>query len=320
MPRYDLKMIPDQLGLDQEFSESLKFTISKFPPPSMPMPPAVLDLIPTQMRQFEKAGKLIIQREVDNYLSECLELKVTDCFVTTGSRIFVVKGIPLVLSRIATGRRASAKVVHKHTVRMFFVRVGQGAPEAPADLDDVVVGTPGSAARRREKRTVAPYRSYEVKVSLDILPSTPVTFESLTPDIQGKEETPRKSERRSARFNEAPSYRSFAVDKPALMNLETTKKTKRPATALEYPLSPSRCNKRMKMSTSNDSSLNGSHDVKLGFQPLKKALIKVYLLALCCFVTVFLIPDCVDSRWEISEATAKGELLSHCAEMMGLPA
>ncbi|KAJ3901473.1 hypothetical protein F5879DRAFT_968050 [Lentinula edodes] len=299
MPRYDLKMIPDQLGLDQEFSESLKFTISKFPPPSMPMPPAVLDLIPTQMRQFEKAGKLIIQREVDNYLSECLELKVTDCFVTTGSRIFVVKGIPLVLSRIATGRRASAKVVHKHTVRMFFVRVGQGAPEysrqkmrhlivryfeewnglhsrwAPADLDDVVVGTPGSAARRREKRTVAPYRSYEVKVSLDILPSTPVTFESLTPDIQGKEETPRKSERRSARFNEAPSYRSFAVDKPALMNLETTKKTKRPATALEYPLSPSRCNKRMKMSTSNDSSLNGSHDVKLGFQPLKKALIKI---------------------------------------------
>lgn len=85
MPRYDLKMIPDQLGLDQEFSESLKFTISKFPPPSMPMPPAVLDLIPTQMRQFEKAGKLIIQREVDNYLSECLELKVTDCFVTVSS-------------------------------------------------------------------------------------------------------------------------------------------------------------------------------------------------------------------------------------------
>ncbi|KAJ3807077.1 hypothetical protein F5876DRAFT_80053 [Lentinula aff. lateritia] len=287
MPRYDLKMIPDQLGLDQEFSESLKFTIFKFPPPSMPMPPTVLDLIPSQMRQFEKAGKLIIQREVVSYLSECLELevemKVKDCFVTTGSRIFVIKGIPLVLSRIATGRRASAKVVHKHTIRMFFVRVGQGAPEysldgeAPADLDDVVVGTPGSAARRREKRTVAPYRSYEVKASLDIsiFPSTLVTFESLTPNTQGKEETPRKSERRSARFSEAPSYRSFAVDEPALMNPETTKKTKRPATAFEYPLSPSRCNKRMKMSTSDDSSLNGSDDVKSGFQPLKKALIKI---------------------------------------------
>ncbi|KAJ3807073.1 hypothetical protein F5876DRAFT_68403 [Lentinula aff. lateritia] len=97
-------MIPDQLGLDQEFSESSKFTINKFPPPSMLMSPDVLDLISSQMKQVKKA-----------------EFAHWNIFLTD----------------------------HK----------------APADLDDVAVGTPGSAARRHEKKTVVPYRSYEVKES-----------------------------------------------------------------------------------------------------------------------------------------------------------
>lgn len=91
MPRYDLKMIPDQLGLDQEFSESLEFTIKKFPPPSMPMPPTVLDCMPLQMKQFEKSGKLIIKGKVDDYLSECLGLNANDCFVTVSSRIRLIE-------------------------------------------------------------------------------------------------------------------------------------------------------------------------------------------------------------------------------------
>ncbi|KAJ3933952.1 MAG: hypothetical protein NXY57DRAFT_973661 [Lentinula lateritia] len=296
MPRYDLKMIPDQLGLDQEFSESLEFTIKKFPPPSMPMPPTVLDCMPLQMKQFEKSGKLIIKGKVDDYLSECLGLNANDCFVTTGSRVFVNKGVPLLLSRLAAGRLSSPKLL-RLAVRMFFVRVGQGASEyshdkirhmivryfeewnglysrwAPTDLDDVAVGTPGSAARRREKRTVAPYRSYEVEESLEMVPSLPTTPEASEPRNQitpGKEETPRKRERYSTRFVQAPSYRSFAVDELELA--PPMKNTKRAAS--ECPPSPSQRNKRFKIST-NDFNLNGSYGVKSSLKPLKMALTKI---------------------------------------------
>ncbi|KAJ3882775.1 hypothetical protein F5051DRAFT_435836 [Lentinula edodes] len=290
MPRYDLKMIPDQLGLDQEFSESLHFTIKKFPPPSLPMPPDVLDLIPSQMKQFENSGKMIIKRQVGDYLFECLELNAKDRFVATASKVFVAKGIPMMLSRMATGSSLTPKI-HKNIVQIFYVRVGQGAPEysdqkirpllvryfeewhglysrwAPADLDDVAVGTPGSAARRHEKKTVAPYRSYEVKESMDMV-STPPIFEPPTTDPEGKDETPRKRERYSARFLKAPSYRSFAVDEPTPTNLHATKNTKR--AAFEDPPSPTtQCNKRVKIST-NDSNL---YDLKSGLKPLKNALL-----------------------------------------------
>ncbi|KAJ3849267.1 hypothetical protein EV368DRAFT_67578 [Lentinula lateritia] len=296
MPRYDLKMIPDQIGLDQEFSESLKFTITKFPPPSMPMPPDVLDLIPSQMKQFEKAGKLIIKGEVGNYLFECLELNAKDCFVATASKVFVAKGIPMMLSRMATGSTLTPKVL-KNIVQIFYVRVGQGASEysdqkirpllvryfeewhglysrwAPADLDDVAVGTPGSAARRHEKKTVAPYRSYEVKESVNMVSTAPITMETFEPptsDTEGKDETPRKRERYSARFSKVPSYRSFAVDEPTPTNLHARKNTKR--AAFEDPPSPTtQCNKRVKIST-NDPNFYG---VKSGLEPLRKALTKI---------------------------------------------
>lgn len=59
------------------------------------------------------------------------------------------------------------------------------------------------AARRREKRTVAPYRSYEVEESLEMVPSLPTTPEASEPRNQitpGKEETPRKREVKCTRI------------------------------------------------------------------------------------------------------------------------
>ncbi|KAJ3865747.1 hypothetical protein EV359DRAFT_62897 [Lentinula novae-zelandiae] len=207
---------------------------------------------------------------------------------------------------------------------------------APADLDDVAVGTPGSAARRHEKKTVAPYRSYEVKESMDMV-STPPTFESPTSDPEGKGETPRKRERYSARFLKVPSYRSFAVDEPTPTNLHATKNTKR--AAFEDPPSPTtQCNKRVKIST-NDSNL---YDLTSGLKPLKKTLLTKeaskgvfqegvdiivwYLevfheLETFCFDvaesmnTMYKHYCCFDNQ-----TTAKGGKLSHYEEMTYLPA
>ncbi|KAJ3844630.1 hypothetical protein F5878DRAFT_637174 [Lentinula raphanica] len=238
MPRYNLKMIPDQLGLDQEFSESLNFTITKYPPPSMMMPTQVVGLTPSQMKHYEKIGKQAIKGAVTNYLTKCLELDAKDWFVSTGGRVFVSKGVPLMLSRMAP---LSPKML-KVSVRMFFIQAGRGLPEyrsqilrtlvvryleewkglygrwAPGELDDPV-GTPGSAARRYEKRTVAPYRSHKIEEPVDKASQEYLASSALDAGVKAR--TPRKRERQSGRFAENPDYRSFSIGEPSRSTVQT---------------------------------------------------------------------------------------------------
>ncbi|KAJ3771202.1 hypothetical protein FB446DRAFT_115312 [Lentinula raphanica] len=281
MPRYNLKMIPDQLGLDQEFSESLNFTITKYPPPSMMMPTQVVGLTPSQMKHYEKIGKQAIKGEVTNYLTKCLELDATDCFVSTGGRVFVSKGVPLMLSRMAP---LSPKML-KVSVRMFFIQAGRGLPEyrsqilrtlvvryfeewkglygrwAPGELDDPV-GTPGSAARRYEKRTVAPYRSHKIEEPVD---KASQEYLASSADAGVKAQTPRKRERQSGRFAKNPDYRSFSIGEPSRLTVQTANAKR---SAYEAQLSPSRSSKRAKLLTKQSDGLRG----KPSFQIIERAM------------------------------------------------
>ncbi|KAJ4474333.1 hypothetical protein J3R30DRAFT_3406327 [Lentinula aciculospora] len=61
MSRYDPKVIPDSLSLEQEWSESFTFTINKFPPPQLPMPsepPSNLTNI--EKKKHEKKGRRVV--------------------------------------------------------------------------------------------------------------------------------------------------------------------------------------------------------------------------------------------------------------------
>ncbi|KAJ3851572.1 hypothetical protein EV368DRAFT_83423 [Lentinula lateritia] len=102
------------------------------------MSPDVLDLISSQMKQVKKA-----------------EFAHWNIFLTDHNTLTPKKIQPLL-------------------VRYFEEWHGLYSRWAPADLDDVAVGTPGSAARRHEKKTVVPYRSYEVKESVNMVSTPPI--------------------------------------------------------------------------------------------------------------------------------------------------
>ncbi|KAJ4474323.1 hypothetical protein J3R30DRAFT_3507477 [Lentinula aciculospora] len=246
MTRYDLKVIPDSLALEQEWSESFNFTINKFPPPQLPMPPATLPgkLSNAEKKKYENTGYEITANIVSEHIcGELEEVNAQDIFSTLPARIFVAKGVCVMINRLGSKPLPSKSLALR--VQNFFIQVGQGAPEyspsklrpaikqyceeahgifgrwLPSDLSDNPVGTPGSAARRYEKKRFAPYRLYQISTSgddhtLDIMtPAKQLAKRIVTGDTSAahSQRTPKKPERRSSRFS-APSYRKFIFDEP----------------------------------------------------------------------------------------------------------
>ncbi|KAJ3754863.1 hypothetical protein EV360DRAFT_86454 [Lentinula raphanica] len=231
------------------------------------------------LREDRKAGHTNSIGKVTNYLSKCLELDAKDSFVSTGGRVFVSKGVPLMLSRMAP---LSPKML-KVSVRMFYIQAGRGLPEyrtqilrtlvvryfeewkglygrwAPGELDDPV-GTPGSAARRYEKRTVAPYRSHKIEEPVD---KASQEYLASSADAGVKAQTPRKRERQSGRFAKNPDYRSFSIGEPSRLTVQTANRS-----AYEAQLSPSRSSKRAKLLTKQSDGLRG----KPSFQVIERAM------------------------------------------------
>ncbi|KAJ4474324.1 hypothetical protein J3R30DRAFT_3507531 [Lentinula aciculospora] len=252
MTRYDLKVIPDSLALEQEWSESFNFTINKFPPPQLPMPLATLPgkLSNAEKKKHENTGYKITANIVSEHIcGELEEVNAQDIFSTLPARIFVAKGVCVMINRLGSkplpSKSLALRAAPEYSPSKLRPAIKQYCEEAhgifgrwlPSDLSDNPVGTPGSAARRYERKRFAPYRSYQISTSgddhtLDIMtPAKQLAKRIVTGEASAahSQRTPKKPERRSSRFS-APSYRKFIFDEP-LPQLAA----KRNQTSLENP-------------------------------------------------------------------------------------
>ncbi|KAJ3966088.1 hypothetical protein EV361DRAFT_1015721, partial [Lentinula raphanica] len=139
---------------------------------------------------------------------------------------------------------------------------------APGELDNPV-GTPGSAARRYEKRTVAPYRSHKIEEPVDKASQEYLASSALDAGVKAR--TPRKRERQSGRFAENPDYRSFSIGEPSRSTVQTANAKIR--SAYEAQLSPSQSSKRAKLLTKQSDGLRG----KPSFQVIERAMKQLQL-------------------------------------------